>query len=278
MGERRENNKEAEGKFKSANMNYIFNVEYFDYTIKKQVEKANAQICRYEYPPVKMFEELQNEEGYESFVLYTTYPGLLMGSGNLHDISCKGAYKLGFSFDYVNGLPYLPGSSLKGILRSVFPGQHKEDKEEYSSYLIGLMEELGIKYVQSEDLEILEEEIFDFQDVFLGAYPDSEQKVNRKYLASEYITPHKPLKNPNPISFLKVKAGVGMRFHFLLRDGQILSAKEKVRLFKKLILEFGVGAKTNIGFGKLVESRPKESITQEQLENTRNKSFNSKRR
>lgn len=278
MGERWENDKEAEGKFKSANMNYIFNVEYFDYTTEKQVEKANAQICRYEYPPVKMFEELQNEEGYESFVLYTTYPGLLMGSGNLHDISCKGAYKLGFSFDYVNGLPYLPGSSLKGILRSVFPGQHKEDKEEYSSYLIGLMEELGIKHVQPEDLEILEEEIFDFQDVFLGAYPDSEQKVNRKYLASEYITPHKPLKNPNPISFLKVKAGVGMRFHFLIKDGQILSAKEKVRLFKKLILEFGVGAKTNIGFGKFVESRPKESITQEQLENTRNKSLNSKRR
>lgn len=278
MGERWEKGKEAEVKFKSANMNYIFNVEYFDYTTENQVEKANAQICRYEYPPVKMFEELENEEGYASFVLYTTYPGLLMGSGNLHDISCKGAYKLGFSFDYVNGLPYLPGSSLKGILRSVFPGQHKEDKEEYNSYLIGLMEELGIKHVQLGDLEMLEEEIFDFQDVFLGAYPDSEQKGNRKYLASEYITPHKPLKNPNPISFLKVKAGVGMRFHFLIRDGKILSAEEKVRLFKKLIMEFGIGAKTNIGFGKFVESRPKESITQEQLENTRNERFNSKRR
>ena len=278
MGERWEKGKEAEMKFKSANMNYIFNVEYFDYTTEKQVEKANTQICKYEYPPVKMFEELENEEGYASFVLYTTYPGLLMGSGNLHDISCKGAYKLGFSFDYVNGLPYLPGSSLKGILRSVFPGQHKEDKEEYNSYLIGLMEELGIKHVQPGDLEMLEEEIFDFQDVFLGAYLDSEQKGNRKYLASEYITPHKPLKNPNPISFLKVKAGVGMRFHFLIRDGKILSAEEKVRLFKKLIMEFGIGAKTNIGFGKFVESRPKESITQEQLENTRNERFNSKRR
>ena len=290
MGERWENGKEAEMKFKSANMNYIFNVEYFDYIIEhfndakknnkeEQLAKnVNAPICSYEYPPVKMFEDLKNEEGYESFVLYTTYPGLLMGSGNLHDISCKGVYKRGFSFDYVNGLPYLPGSSLKGILRSVFPGQHKEDKEEYNSYLIGLMEELGIKHVQPGNLEMLEEEIFDFQDVFLGAYPDSEQKGNRKYLASEYITPHKPLKNPNPISFLKVKEGVGMRFHFLIRDGKILSAEEKVRLFKKLIMEFGIGAKTNIGFGKFVESRPKESITQEQLENTRNERFNSKRR
>lgn len=277
MGERWKNDKEAEVKFKSANMNYIFNVEYFDYTTEKQVEKANAQIREYEYPPVKMFEELQNEKGYESFVLYTTYPGLLMGIGNLHDISCKGAYKLGFSFDYVNGLPYLPGSSLKGILRSVFPGQHREDKEEYRSYLIGLMEELGIKHVQQGELEALEEEIFDFQDVFFGAYPDLEQRGHRKYLDSEYITPHKPLKNPNPISFLKVKAGVGMRFHFLLRDGKILSAEEKVRLFKKLILEFGVGAKTNIGFGKFTESRSKEFIIKEQLKNTQNEWGKSKR-
>ena len=278
MRESGQNYKEAEVRFKSANMNYIFNVEYFDYTTEKQVEKANAQIREYEYPPVKMFEELKNERGYESFVLYTTYPGLLMGSGNLHDISCKGAYKLGFSFDYVNGLPYLPGSSLKGILRSAFPGQHKEDKEEYSSYLVGLMEELGIKHVQPGELEALEEEIFDFQDVFLGAYPDSEQRGRRTYFDSEYITPHKPLKNPNPISFLKVKAGVGMRFHFLIKDGQILSAEEKVRLFKKLSLEFGVGAKTNIGFGKFVESRPKESITEEKLNDTSNERFNSRRR
>ena len=280
MGEREKNDKEAAVKFKSANMNYIFNVEYFDYIIehfndaKKNEEElaknVNAQICSYEYPPVKMFEELKNEEGYESFVLYTTYPGLLMGSGNLHDISCKGAYKLGFFFDYVNGLPYLPGSSLKGVLRSVFPGQHQEDKEEYSSYLIGLMEELGIKHVQPGELDALEEEIFDFQDVFLGAYPDSEQRGTRTYFDSEYITPHKPLKNPNPISFLKVKAGVGMRFHFLIRDGQILSAEQKVRLFKKLILEFGIGAKTNIGFGKFAESRPKEFITEESVKSAQN--------
>ena len=69
-----------------------------------------------------------------------------------------------------------------------------------------------------------------------------------------------------------------MRFHFLIKDGQILSAEEKVRLFKKLILEFGVGAKTNIGFGKFVESRPKESITEEKLNDTSNERFNSRRR
>lgn len=274
---RHDNNKNSdisEVKFKSSNMNYIFNVEYFDYTNDQQVREANRQICMYEYPVIEMFEELKNEKEYESFALYTTYPGLLMGSGNLHDISCKGAYKLGFSFDYVNGLPYLPGASLKGMLRSVFPGQHKEDKEEYSDYLIGLMDEIGIDHIQLEDLEKLEEEIFDFQDIFLGAYPDPEQKDSRKYLASEYITPHKPLKNPNPISFLKVKPGIRFCFYFLIKDGKILSAQEKISLFKKLIVEFGVGAKTNVGFGKFVESKPKETIKPDKYEDTSSGRFN----
>lgn len=257
MGERRPNRGDINRiDFKSSNMNYIFNVEYFDYTRDDLVSIANEKICGYKFPSVKMYEDLKDMEGYKSFVLYTTYPGLLMGSGNLHDVSCKGAYKLGFSFDYVNGLPYLPGSSLKGVLRSVFPGQQKEDKEEYESYLMGLLEEIGISHVQSEDLKTLEEEIFDFQDVFLGAYPDAEKNKDKAYLATEYITPHKPLKNPNPISFLKVKPGVAFRFYFLVKEGTILTAKEKIKLFKNLILEFGVGSKTNIGFGKFVEKEP----------------------
>ncbi len=131
MGERRPNRGDINRiDFKSSNMNYIFNVEYFDYTRDDLVSIANEKICGYKFPSVKMYEDLKDMEGYESFVLYTTYPGLLMGSGNLHDVSCKGAYKLGFSFDYVNGLPYLPGSSLKGVLRSGFSGQQKENKED----------------------------------------------------------------------------------------------------------------------------------------------------
>jgi len=56
-----------------------------------------------------------------SFPLKTIYPGLLMGSGYSHGIGAIGEFKIGFQLDYVTGLPIIPGSSVKGVLRSVFP-------------------------------------------------------------------------------------------------------------------------------------------------------------
>ena len=53
--------------------------------------------------------------------LTTTYPGLLSGVGISHETGKLGEFKLGFSFDHTTGLPYLPGSTVKGNLRHVFP-------------------------------------------------------------------------------------------------------------------------------------------------------------
>ena len=44
-------------------------------------------------------------------------------------------------------------------------------------------------------------------------------------------------------------------------DGAIVfSAKEKLELFKRLILDMGIGAKTNVGFGKFREGNPKRNV------------------
>jgi CRISPR-associated protein Cmr6 len=52
----------------------------------------------------------------------TTYPGLLIGSGYSFGSDSKGEFKLGFYFDHSTGMPVIPGSSVKGLLRSAFPG------------------------------------------------------------------------------------------------------------------------------------------------------------
>lgn len=52
--------------------------------------------------------------------LTTIYPGLLLGSGYAHESGTLGELKLGFFFDYTSGLPILPGSSVKGLLKSAF--------------------------------------------------------------------------------------------------------------------------------------------------------------
>ncbi|MBB4080312.1 CRISPR-associated protein Cmr6 [Lewinella aquimaris] len=74
-----------------------------------------------EYSVVTAYRELSQLPGYFTIPLITEYPGLLVGTGYAHEIAAKGATKIGFYFDHTTGLPTIPGSSVKGVLRSAFP-------------------------------------------------------------------------------------------------------------------------------------------------------------
>lgn len=58
---------------------------------------------------------------FKDIVLKIGYPGMITGTGIPHETGLPGEFKIGFMFDYTTGIPYLPGSSVKGILRSAFP-------------------------------------------------------------------------------------------------------------------------------------------------------------
>lgn len=260
--------------FKSKNMNYIFNIEYFENieiprsekeaseeTIER-IKRHNQEIEKFSFAgneiPVAELQGLSYEKrfSYHCFQLYTKYPGLLTGIGYPHEIKVDGAVKCGFLFDYVSGLPYLSGSSLKGMLRSYFPnsGRPDEKSKEYDAYIRGLLNK-----EDDFDLRGLEDNIFEYNDVFLGAYPDVKG-CDEGILKMEYITPHEKFKDPNPISILKVKPNVPFIFSFLLMDyfkdaKKIVGAEEKLDLFKKLILDMGIGAKTNVGFGRFSQMK-----------------------
>ncbi|MBP2143372.1 CRISPR-associated protein Cmr6 [Methanococcus voltae] len=69
----------------------------------------------------KDIKKLKNRK-FKEIKLDILYPGLLIGSGYMHETSItEGEYKLGFFFDYTTGLPIVPGASVKGTLRSAFP-------------------------------------------------------------------------------------------------------------------------------------------------------------
>ncbi|MEL6627178.1 MAG: type III-B CRISPR module RAMP protein Cmr6 [Bacteroidota bacterium] len=74
----------------------------------------------------------------EAIQLITTYPGLATGTGMTHETGSKGESKLGFSFDHATGIPYLPGSSVKGNLRSAFPQEVVSQKKTLDT--IGIQE------------------------------------------------------------------------------------------------------------------------------------------
>lgn len=233
------------------------------------------------------------------FELKTTYPGLLIGSGMIHETGLLGEAKLGFQFDHTTGLPCIPGSSIKGLLRSVFPYSIKDanpsDKKEIAkvdnyrkeriSYLQNITEIKTLGLNESE-IRVLEYAVFagtngkdalkcQQRDVFFDAVITDAPK---RFLGLDYITPHKPLKNPIPIKFFKILPNVTFSFSFKLYDTvlykekaytpnglkqtgfevegenvKVITAKKKIAIFKQILLDFGVGAKTNVGYGQFSE-------------------------
>ncbi len=255
---------------KSKNMNYIFNVEYFDDIAlkgeaseesKKRIEQRNQEIIKFSFRDVAPLKACKEIPGYEEFGLFTLYPGLLIGTGNPHGIAMAGAIKQGFSFDYVTGLPYVPGASLKGMLRSFFPGDIKdtEKNREYEAMIKGIVGKDNV------DVYALKKNMFENNDIFLGAFP-IPCIGSEKLLEMEYITSHKEkFKNPNPVSLIKVRPGIKFSFSFVFTDyaengKTIVSAKEKMQLCKELILLMGIGAKTNTGFGRFSEKKPMQNM------------------
>lgn len=210
------------------------------------------------------------------------YPGLLIGLGNSHDSKgTDGEIQLGFTFDPVTGLPFLPGSTVKGILRSAFLANRE--------YITECLQEIASDLTLSdEQLQELERDIFGNdhlygsyskrnqaigtrEDIFFDAYPikpDNHQHL----LGIENITPHlakkkelEGLTNPNPLTLLKIMPGVVMQFRFRLSDSDLkhdnqkitVRADQKLKLFQIILKDFGAGAKTNVGFGSLQEYIPK---------------------
>jgi len=175
-----------------------------------------------------------------SVKLTTIYPGLLIGSGYNHPTKGnKDDYQLGFFFDHTTGLPLITGSSIKGVLNSLFQDDNKFDY---------LKEVYGIE----EEREPMQKRLFKSgETIFYDAYiigTDNKGEI----FGSDYITSHysdEPMgefKEPNPVKFLKILPEVTWQFQFK-------AEKEDIELFKKIILDFGLGAKTNVGYGQFRE-------------------------
>lgn len=201
----------------------------------------------------------------QSFTLKTQYPGLVTGVGISHEAKIEGEFKLGIHLDYTTGLPVIYGSTVKGVLRSAF--QEKDLLETLPVLVPKVQKELeNIKTkMRGKTLSEWANIIFGddndrdnrsaySRDTFFDALIDSTNKQGC-ILASDSITPHgnDPLKDPTPLTFLRIASGCPIKFRFRLVDSDTLTAKEKAILFKTILIAFGIGAKTNVGYGRLKE-------------------------
>lgn len=226
------------------------------------------------------------------------YPGALIGSGYPHMMGKKkGEIQNGFCFDHISGSPYYPGSSLKGLLEDPFQralSGRTEEREGYLYYVTRIIEEkTGKKGLTKEDvaniwrqsfqgivlseksqddinedkqkqIQELRECMYD-RDVFYDAYVtnigNNPYNSNKDILGLDYITPHEKLKDPTPVTILRMMPGVELTFTMFLHDvkkpqgGVLLSADEKAEVFVAIIEDMGIGSKTNLGYGVLKSVR-----------------------
>jgi CRISPR-associated protein Cmr6 len=256
----------------SANIGWLFYKDYFkDINYNNLKDKKNESIIQKKVeniidqtPNIEDSKELGNIH----FKATTTYPGLILGSGNTHELpSIEGQAILGFHFDYTSGLPVISGSSIKGVLRSAF--KHWE----YIAELTNLNTEKEVKALESE--------IFDNADIFFDAEIIKADGFD-KVLGDDFLAPHRddPLKNPTPLRFIKVLPDVTFRFDFELKDGSV-SKQTKSKLFQTILEDLGLGAKTNVGYGKFEEfskHQTKEEKLREEEELKQQKELEDKRR
>lgn len=223
------------------------------------------------------------------------YPGLLIGTGTTIEYTPfnkekkDNNFKTGLSFDYTTGLPYIPGSGIKGVIRDFFP-QKIEDKnysekeklkyQEQNEAKMELINQILKSNYSFEEIEKIKESIFDGRDFrekenleeekFLPIFKRDkfiEGRIlvqdGKQILDKDYITPHKKiLENPVPIQILKIVSETEIEILFQLNETKIfksegndiiITKEQKKNLFTEILSLTGLGAKTNVGYGHFDE-------------------------
>ena len=266
----------------------INNVSKIIENFAKRIEKQRVDLEKHGYENI--FENEKNK-----CLKLKTASRLVVGLGAGHVLETS------LTLHHIFGIPYIPGSALKGVVRMInfwkiaekLNKKSDEDIEKLQKQLYD-DENLNSDKNDSDKNDILKHKLlFGTQKfkgllVFLDAYPEIQN--NQQIFELDVMTPHYQgyytknqgqgdWENPNPIPFLTVKKGITFCFNVLfdkLRAERILTLKDdefpNANVAKEIIkewlsndfskisqdvkewieealTEFGVGAKTRLGYG-----------------------------
>ncbi|MCC7429833.1 type III-B CRISPR module RAMP protein Cmr6 [bacterium] len=141
----------------------------------------------------------------------------------------------GMTLHHVYGFPFIPGSSVKGLVRMLCEKNHGKAKELFGD------DTKGKEHASKVD----------FFDVFPMESPEIKADIMNPHFGDYYqdkkneVSPGDWL-SPVPVNFLTVQGGK-FRFPFVCKR------KEDAEVVKKLLKEglsdYGIGAKTKVGYG-----------------------------
>ena len=169
-----------------------------------------------------------------------TQDRLIAGTGRSHPI------EVGFAWHHTLGVPYIPGSGLKGIVKTWAEEWENRNLDD----LLGVMERVG-------------------QVVFLDALPTEPVTLKADVMTPHYgeyyrgETPPGDWLSPNPIPFLTVAKGQKFLFSVVPSDPKHVAACEQAtvceqatKLLQQALAELGAGAKTAAGYGRFGDFNP----------------------
>lgn len=211
------------------------------------------------------------------------------GLGNEHPL------ENGFAFLNPYGLPYLPGSGIKGVLRQAareLASGEWGDAQGWTQDKIHLLEHKGDKSIELSALDVLFglESGDGDQDHVRGvlSFWDAIPQIPGDSLAADVMTPHQnhyyqktnspksgsstsphDSGQPNPISFLTLPPGTGFAFHVqcdlarlkLMAPDMAHDQRWKALLtvaFEHTFEWLGFGAKTAVGYGAMQSAAQRE--------------------
>jgi len=224
------------------------------------------------------------KQGYIKVIdkLFTTQSRLVVGLGSSH------VFETALTLHHIYGVPYIPGSTLKGVCRAVAFWELAEKKNILNdeSEIEKLYKKFYGKLVEDDNDILTYQLLFGAQDfrgllLFLDAYPIIEE--NTDIFELDIMNVHYPSyygekkppgdwENPVPIYFLTVKPGVKFNICILFDEFRWKSLKDSgniqnvvIKEVEKLISQnnfleeilkialnqFGVGAKGRLGYGIL---------------------------
>lgn len=162
---------------------------------------------------------------------------LIVGLGGEH------VQETNMTLHHIYGIPYIPGSAVKGVLR------HWWVTTDFADNKGKINEDMALKNIDFLKVFGSQEQRGEVQ--FLDAYPEEV------HFATDIMNPHYPdyyggskpptdHQNPVPINFLTVEETT-FRFVFLAKDqGPLDKLKDRFQMALELK---GVGAKTAVGYG-----------------------------
>ncbi len=167
----------------------------------------------------------------------------------------------GFAWHHTLGVPYLPGSSVKGMVRAFATHWGENAESEVSKKEV--IRIFGPKTSDLDTKQEIKQEISSHigSVIFFDALPVEPIRLKADIMTPHYqeyyasqgnnITPPADYLSPNPIPFLAVAQGATFQFGVLPRSTKNEADCQKViKWLEEALTWIGAGAKTAVGYGR----------------------------